>query len=295
MLPGCLAPGYPLTASQRAAADAARPLLTLDSDAVWVDAYNRLIELGPAAMDYLLNQPAMTGPVAADDLAVLLHTSLSHLLIRPGAGPRLTASALETTLDVLHLDVKVDGHSLGTIFMPAPEPPASWLDLFPADFDRDRAARVDLGRDRAAMVEWWRANRARAEGLLVARALRPRTDDLWLLLNRRRADRWQYQPVPRAILCADQPGGVTLFRPILCSDPPGGATLLDLPAYDYNLLRATCIWLGSSAEDEGLRRLVDLAGSPLPVVAHNARFALRYCRDPRLRELIERYDPAGDL
>jgi hypothetical protein len=272
-LAGCVAPGPAPLPHRAAIAAAARPLLSLDPDAVWTDAYNRLVEFGPESIDYLMRQPAMTQPAAPDDLQVLLHTSLVRLLVSLPTAPTLTASCLETTLGVLHFDLKVGDRPLGTIAQIERSTPRAWHELYPGDFDHALAPRIDVEADRLALREWWRTHRDQP-GAVVSRPLKPRADYLWRILVRRPADRWQYEPQPRAILCTAQPGPV----------------LLHLPTWDYNLVRATCVWLGSSPDPAVEDRLIELVGSPLPTVAHNARFALRHAPDARVRELIERYD-----
>jgi hypothetical protein len=77
----------------------------------------------------------------------------------------------------------------------------------------------------------------------------------------------------------------------LCAYPPTRAALFRGRTRDYNLVRAVCIWLGSSNSPEVERELIELVGHPSPTVAYNARFALAHSQDPRVRELIERYEP----
>lgn len=270
---GCLAPGSALSPSEREIAGAARAILTLDPNAVWTEQFNRLVGSGPASIDYLMRQPALTRPAAPDDLRVLLHTSLVRLLADPAtAPPHLSASCLETSLGLLHFDLKVQGHALGTVVVTDPADVSAWHELYPAEFDHARAAQIDVEADRQAVCEWWRT-RGAAGG--VARRLEPQTAHLWRILERRFADTWEYQPEPRTILCATgQPGG----------------TLLAIPTVDYNIVRAACIWLGRSADAAVERRLIESVGSPSPVVAHNARFALRFSRNPQIRAALERFD-----
>ena len=223
LLGGCLAPGHALTPGERAVAAAARPILTLDPDAVWTDCFNRLVELGPESIAYLMQQPAMTRPAAPDDLSTLLHASLIRLLAGSAGVPRLSATSFETTLNVLHFDLKVGGRRIGTIVMPRPQPPRAWHELYPADFNHALAAQVDVEADRQALREWWLARRGQAATQVAARRLTPQSRHLWHVLTRRYADRWQYQPEPRAVLCAAA---------------AGSPALLDIPTYDYNLVRA---------------------------------------------------------
>jgi len=273
---GCLSPGYPLTSHEYAVAEAARPILAMDPDAVWTESYNRLVELGPASLDYLFRQPVMTRPAAPDDLSLLLHTSLIRLLIdRSASPPRLHMTGLETALGLVHLDLKVLGRRVGTVAWFEPEPPRGWHELYPLDFDHGLAANVDLEADREALERWWRIQRGRGARIGMARPLEPRCEDLWRLLARRLADVWDYMPEPRAVLCSGSPPAPALIR---------------LPTYDYNLVRAACVWLGSRGGGEVPTRLIELIGSASPVVAHNARFALRYSPDERIRRLLRRYD-----
>jgi hypothetical protein len=261
-------------------------LLTLDPDAVWTDAYNRLIELGPASLTYLLNRPAMTQPAAPDDLRVLVHTSLIRALADPQTSPpRLSASCLETTLDLLHFDLKVDGAPLGTVAIFEREVPRAWPDLYPADFDHRRAARVDVEADRRALQTWWLTHHDTPAALLTQRRLQPQPGLLWRLLARRYADRWQYQPERSAVLCA---AAAAPEPTLLKSQEP---TLLNLSTTDYNLVRAACIWLGGSSAADVEARLIDLLAAPSAEVAHNARFALDYSRNERIQAVLRRHPP----
>ncbi len=270
---GCLAPGSALSSREREIAGAAQAILTLDPNAVWTEQFNHLVSYGPASIAYLVRQPALTRPAAPDDLRALLHTSLVRLLADPAtAPPHLSASCLETSLGLLHFDLKVQGQGLGTIVITDPAEVSAWHALYPADFDHARAAQIDVEADRQALCEWWRT-RGAAGG--AARRLEPQTAHLWRVLERRYADTWEYQPEPRTILCATgQPGG----------------TLLAIPTVDYNIVRAACIWLGTSADAAVERRLIESVGSPSPVVAQNARFALRFSRNPQIRAVLERFD-----
>jgi len=281
LLVGCLAPGRAITPADRAVAEAARPILTVDADAVWTDAYNRLVELGPDSIAFLMRQPAMTRRAAPDDLAVLLHTSLVRLLAEPTTGPpRLSATCLETTLGVLYFDLKVHGARIGTIVLTEGPLPRAWHDLYPADFSHRRAARIDLEADRLALREWWLGLGGNQSRAVTARDLKPLPARLWRLLSRRYADRWEYMPEQRAVLCS------TAAR---------GPAMLEVPTRDYNLVRAVCICLGSSPDPAVQRHLIKLVGSPVPVVAHNACFALMYSPEKSIREVIERYGKQAAL
>ncbi len=262
--------------AQRVAA-AARPLLTLDPNAVWTEAYNDLAALGPDALDHLMNQPALTRPAAPDDLAVLVHTSLARLLADPATQPpRLTATCFEITHDLLHFDLKVRGQPLGELALSAAARPHTWLELYPAGFDHARAAQVDLEADRRALRAWWLARRSTTDASITTRRLTPRSTDLWSLLARRYADRWLYQPELRAVLCAAGRQEPTLLR---------------IPTVDYNLVRAACIWLGRSDDPASRGQLIELLAHPSRIVAHNARFALSFCSAERIRALLSKYPP----
>jgi hypothetical protein len=281
-LVGCAAPGAARIALEREVEAAARPLLEMHADANWTACYNRLLELGPVSVDYLLSQPIMRRTAAPDDLRVMLHTSLLRLLASPARAPRLSVNCFETTLDVLHFDPKVRGQRLGEVYLPTERLPAAWHDLYPTDFDHGLAQEIDVEADRRAMLLWCKEDRRRggATRALRGRPLRPRPAHLWAVLSRRYADVWVFEPRPGAFLCAYPPTGAALFH---------GRT------YDYNLVRAACIWL-ASAESPGVEReLIELVGHPSPTVAYNARFALAHSRDPRVRELIERYEPPMQL
>ena len=272
-LSGCAASIRHSTGVEQAAA-AARPILNLDANANWTECLRALAELGPASVAYLMERPAMTRRAAPDDLCVLMHTSLTRLLIQGPDAPPLSANALETTLGILHLDLKVRGERIGTIVMPEPTPPRAWHELYPADFNHELAARIDVEGDRTALREWW--DRHRSSGVIpVARPTRPRPAHLWRLLDRRYADGWLYQPEPGTVLCGD-----ALREPVL----------LQLVTYDYNLVRAVCIWLGSRPDGDVRDRLIGLVAHASRTIAHNARFALQFAPDPRIRNAIERHE-----
>jgi hypothetical protein len=77
---------------------------------------------------------------------------------------------------------------------------------------------------------------------------------------------------------------------VLCGEPPRAPALFDLPTWDYNLVRATCIWLGTQRDATIEARLVELVASPDTTLAHNALFALRYSRNERIRAVLKRYE-----
>lgn len=276
---GCTTTARVPTSADRAIARLARPILTLDPDAAWTDSFNALVDQGPAAIDYLMRQPALTRRAAPDDLSVLLHTSLVHLLAHPARAPELSAACFETTLDLMHFEIKVAGQPLGREVLAARTPPWSWTDLFPASFRHDLAARVDLERDRQQLCAWWRANRHDPD-IATTRRLQPQPQHLWRILARRYADGWLFEPEPGVVLCS--------------AGPPRAPVLLQVTTYEYNLVRAACIWLGSRAREDVQARLVEFVGSPWPIVAYNARFALRYSPDPHVRTMIHRFDAAAD-
>jgi hypothetical protein len=284
LLAGCAGERRALTPTERAIEAAARPILELDPDAVWTDCFNRLLDLAPASIAYLADHPRLQRPAAPDDLRVLVHAGLLRLLLHPARRPQLSATCLETTLEVLHFEIKVRGEPVGTLCWPQRSPPAAWHDLYPAEFDHALGSRIDAEADRTVMRRWWLEFRDRPYELIAAPRLAPQPEPLWRLLGRRWADRWTYLPQPRATRC--------FF-------PPDDQTLLSAVTYDYNVVRATCVWLGASGSPDVCDRLINLVGSPSPLVAHNARFALQYARDERIRNLLERYKhrldrPPGD-
>jgi hypothetical protein len=268
----------------RAVETAARPILEMHPDANWTACYNRLVELGPDSIEYLARQPAMQETAAPDDLRVMLHTSLLRLLACRATAPPLTANCFETTLNLVHFDVKVDGQRIGETRLTTPRVPRAWHDLYPTGFDHTLAAEIDVDADRRAMLAWWREHRGEQAARLARGPLRPHAAHLWPVLSRRYADVWIYELEPRAILCAL---------------PPARSALLREPTHDYNLVRAACIWLGTDETAEVETQLIELVAHPAPIVAHNARFALRYSPDPRIRDVLERYNvavrPAGRL
>ncbi len=255
-------------------AAAARPILELDAQAVWTDCYNRLLEFGPASVAYLAEHPVVAGD-SAGDLELLVHLSLLRLLVHPSQRPELSAMALETTLDLLHFDPHVRGRRLGPICFVPDVPIHSWTELYPAEFDSVVAAQVTLDADRRLVREWWRTRKADPAGLVLAEPLKPSAADAWSVLGRRYADRWIYNPhQPRAVRCG----------------PFDRTPLLALTTADYNLVRAACAWLGSSPDTAVRDRLIEAVASPSPIVSHNARLALRYAADARIRDMLDRYN-----
>lgn len=271
---GCAGRHAPLTPVQRAVLEAARPILQLDPDADWTTAFNRLLQLGTSSLEVLAGLPQLRQPAAPDELRVMLCNSLIALLADPFQAPRLSGCCLTVTLDVLHFDIRVGGRPVGQVLLPPGPIPVRWPDLFPAELDRELAARVDVERDRQTLRAWLSAHRGGADAPLRPRPLTPEPDQLWHLLSRRYADVWIYELTD---------------RPLRCAVPPERA-LLRFPTADYNLVRAACIWLGRSNRDDVLDRLIAEIGSPSPIRAHNARLALRYSPHPRIRQLIERYN-----
>jgi len=276
-LAGCMATGALRSPREHDVELAARPLLEMDPNANWTACYNRLLEFGPASIDYLVSEPIMHRRAAPDDLRAMLHTSLLRLLANPAAAPRLSVTCFETTLGVLHFDPKVRGRRLGEVCLPTTRLPAAWHELYPADFDHALAAEIDVEADRRAMLRWWEDRRDEPALLFTQRRLQPHTAYVWAVLPRRYADVWTYELKPEVLLCALPPSGTALLR---------GKT------YDYNLVRAVCIWLAASDAPGAQRELIELIAHPSPTVAYNARFALQHSPDPRIREVLERYNEA---
>ncbi len=278
-LAGCVTTGPTRPARLRDVAAATRPLLELRPDANWSACYNRLLDLGPASVEYLISRPIMQRPAAPDNLRVMLHTSLLRLLAEPTTAPRLSVNCFETTLDILHFNPKVRGHALGEVRMPASGVPVAWHDLYPADFDHALSRGIDVEADRQVMLRWWRSRRSELAASLAQRRMRPQPDYLWVILSRRYADVWTYEMRPSVFLC---------------SWPPRRSALFQGTTYDYNMVRAVCIWLGTSESPDTQRKLIELVAHPSDVVAYNARFALRHSLDPRIRDVLERYqEPRG--
>ena len=279
LLAGCAVRDARLTPLERTIAEAARPILEMDPDAVWTDSFNTLVELAPASIRYLAEHETLRRPAAPDDLRVMLHTSLLRMLANPATRPRLTANCLETSLDLLHFDLKVGGDSVGTPLLADRQAPACWHDLYPADLDRNLADQIDAEADRRAMLQWWHEHRGNPQTVAAGMRLTPKAERLWRLLSRRYADRWTYQP------------GTTTIQ---CSQGSREPVMILADTYDYNLVRAACVWLGSSPSEEIRGRLIDLVASPSQIVVHNAILALRHAPDRRIRELLERYNGGAD-
>lgn len=272
---GCVAPGS-VGLSERAAIERyIRPLLEMDPDANWTHCYNRLLENGPDAVEYLLRRPELNRRAAPDDLRVMLATSLLRLLAQSSQAPRLTATCYETTLELLFFEIKVLGRSLGEIRIPAGYGPISWHDLYPTAFNQLLAQAIDVERDRQVMVLWWRVHRKDASAYRPPKLLRPITDSLWPLLSRRYADVWTYEVKPAVFTCGY---------------PQPTAWLLRESTREYNLVRAACIWLGSSNDPLAHNRLIELVADPSEVISYNAWFALRFNPDSRIRNMLERYN-----
>ena len=288
LLSGCQAT-YSLSSRERKIAAAARPMLELDPDVVWTEAYNRLIELSPDSVAYLAERPLMTRRCAPDDLRVLLHTSLMRLLIAPHDAPRLSLTCFETTLGVLHFDPKASGHHIGTVHLPAGPLPRRWHDLFPADFDHRVTPHIDADLDRLALRLWWQRHRDEVASHVAVAPLRPQVQWLWPVLSRRYADQWRYSPEPAAILCCD---GWTEYH--ASPAQPMMPTLIRAGSSNYDLVRAACVLLGRHSHPAVQDRLIELVGSSSAVVSYNARFSLGYAADPRIRALIKRHSPQAD-
>lgn len=258
---------------EREVLDTARPILALDPHANWTASFNRLVAAGPDAVRVLCDQPEMRRPCAPDSLPTLVHTSLIRLLA-PQSAPRLSASCLAITLDVLHFEITVDGQRLGEIVLEPGRMPAAWHDLYPAGFDHDRAVAVNVERDRRGIRQWLADSAGAALPSAGARPLKPVPKYLWHLLSRRYADRWSHELASGVLPCRYD----------------GYSSLLQVACADYNLVRAVCVWLGGSGSAEVESGLIERVASASPIVAHNARFALRYSADSRIRALIERYN-----
>jgi hypothetical protein len=267
---------------------ALRPLLSLDPDANWTPIYNQLIPSAELAADRIAGSVA-DRTYAPDDLALILRLSLWHLLAADAAAPRLSVHAYETTLDLLHFDLKVHGKPLGTPLQPPGAIPARWHDLYPGEIDQSLAERIDAEADRKAMLSWWRGSR----GSTRARVLTPDPQRLLEVLGRRRADEWSYEAVRRSAVVwfeqnPDCKGGA--FQPAADVASRFGPPLLRLETADYNLVRAACVWLGCSSDPAILDALIERVGHASLIVSHNARLALKWSREPRIRELLERYN-----
>lgn len=273
-----------VSSRDRAIAAAARPILTLDPDAVWTDSYNRLIELSPDSVRFLAEHPRMTRRCAPDDLRVLLHASLLRLLIAPQDAPRLSMTCLETTLGVLHLEPKAAGRRIGTVHLAGGPLPRRWHDLYPADFDHRLTPHVDADLDRLALRQWWQQHKDRIESSVATGRLRPQARWLWPVLSRHYADQWRYSPESGLVLCAD------FFAPGQSPQP----TLIRAESKTYDLVRAACILLGTRSDPAIQDRLIELIASRSDIVSHNARFALGFAADPRIRALLERHRSERD-
>lgn len=252
---------------------AARPILALDPDANWTESFNELIAIGPAAALALAARPELTRPTAPDDLPVFTRTSLIAALLHPSEGVRVSGSCFTTTLSLLHVMVHVRGRSVGDLVWRGGPAPRRWHDLFPAEFNHAVADEIDVERDRQAIRAWLARRRGEPSSIRLARSLAPRVEHLWHLLGRRLADEWFLPSTPDVIRCAR----------------PGEPALLRAACVDYNLVRAACIWLGSRDDPDVESRLIGLVASDSPVIAHNARFALRYSPDERIRRALEAF------
>ena len=278
-LTGCAATDAAGASLWRQAEAAARPVLDMAPEANWTACYNRLLELGPTSVDYLLARPEMRRRAAPDDLRAALCSSLLRLLAEPTRAPSISMNCYETTLEVLHFHPKVFGRSIGPVCIPPPRMPTSWTDLYPFQFDHVLAGAVDVEADRRIMLYWWRAHRGEGRAYMAKRRLEPKPEHLWPVLSRRPADRWGYEMTSPVMLCGQTPGSAALFR---------GET------WDYNLVRAVCIWLGGSETPGVEERLIDLVGDASDVISSNAVFALKFSQNPRIQKLLQSYKtPVG--
>lgn len=254
---------------------AAAPLLGLDPDADWTASYNRLIALGPKSVAWLAEDLRRQATNDSDDLRLLLSTSLLHLIAYPARRPGLSVQAFETRDGVLFFEPKVAGRSIGHVHMLRPMAPRRWQDLYPADFNHRLAAAVDLAGDREAMLAWYALMQAQEAPLATTLPLSPMLDRLWPALGAAPADRWSYVPATGQI------------RRVAWS--PQAAPLFEVTTYDYNFVRAACIQLGQATDPAIQAALIDCLASPVPVVAHNARFALTFSPDPAVQRVLRRY------
>lgn len=275
LVPGCVTGAGRHRPADAAIVAAAKPILTLDPEAVWTERYNQLVARGTESLRYLAEHPRLQRPAAPDDLAVMVHLNLLRLLAHPAMQPpRLSATCLETTLDVLHCDIRVSGKPIGKLVWLDGATVSAWHDLYPEDFDHGRAARVNVERDRRAMLAWWKRALSRGWPLAVRGRLTPQARHLWSVMSRYRADRWNYLPNRGVTHC----GSV------------GRPSLLGGLRRDYNLVRASCIWLGTRNLPAVQTQLIELVGSSVPAASYNARFALRRSPNGAIRALIERFD-----
>lgn len=187
------------------------------------------------------------------------------------------ASALDISLDLLHFDVKVGGHPLGELALLTPAIPRSCFDLYPGEIDSDLAAELDVDADRIVLLKAWESQQTALRG--PGQPLRPQARWLFPLLGRRYADRWQYELSEKATL-------ISWPAPASQGVPP----MLVGESYDYNLVRAACVWLGAVNETATSTSLIEMVGAPSLVAAHNARFALRHSPNAGIRALIEKYE-----
>jgi hypothetical protein len=283
-LSGCASNPGLVSYRERAIAEAAGPILRLDPNANWTECYNILVAHGAHSVSYLCTQPAMTRTAPPDSLSVLIHTSLVRLISNPATRPRLSANCLETSHDLLHFELKVRGRAVGDIAIPGDKGALAWTDLYPAAFDHALGAEINVERDRAALRAWYLRYAGSPAMLATSRRLTPETAALWDVLSLRRADAWEYAVEPEKQVMLTSSSGHT-------PGVPPRMALLECPTFDYNLTRAACIWLGSRPDAGVQRQLIELVGHPFDVVAGNARFALGFSPDPRIRALLRREIP----
>lgn len=249
--------------------DDLQTLLELRPEANWTDTFNRLALRAPEAIAALRESPVICERVAPDSLRSLVAIDLMRLLAGPGT-PRASITCFETAFGLLHFEIKAGGAPLGRLVMAAPDPPRSWLELFPADFAHARAAQIDLERDRQVLLQWLEGRRIAARP-----PFEPDEEAAWRYMHSRLADRLEYAAEARLRLVSTAPDDA----------------LLSWPCYDYNAARAAAIWLGSRTSEAVLDRLIDSVGSSHPIVSHNARFALRFHPDPSIQRVLRKYNP----
>lgn len=288
---GCAPRTDGMTTRARAIASAAEPILNADPEAIWTECYNRLVELSPESLVWLAEHPRMRRACAPDDLRLMMHVSLLRLVADPRGAPALSVNCLETTLDLVHFDLKIGGERPGPVYWPGEGMPARWHDLYPAEFDHTLAASVDAEADRRALCAWWDGLRREGQTAAARGMMRPRVGDLWRIVGRRHADLWVMENEPNGVIpCAwgervrggrEQTGGW---------DEPTSAALHFGRTRDYNLVRAACLWLGTRPESEVRDRLIGLVGHESGIVSYNAVFALRRSTDARIRKLLEEFE-----
>lgn len=314
-----------MSALERDVHEAADPILRFDPNANWTRCFNRLVELGPDALFVLARSPHMVDRCAPDDLGVLMHCSLLRTLIDDGTAPKPITRCLETVGDLLFFEMKVRGQSLGTPLVSADQIPRRWHDLFPGAVEHSLTDEIDADHERSTLCAWL-GSRRQPGGVRITRRLVPQVESLWTALAVRYADVWEFEVHPAPLRCRSTAAG---SRTVVVEDvstrgsrwaarpPPPSETesafrlaaqdlppppLLRIFTSDYNRARAACIWLGQSNDGELLEGIIARLDHPSSIVAYNARFALQFSPNLRIREALERYNrpaapptPSGEL